>query len=316
MAFRFKRKENLKSGFKRLLRLMVQQLAEHVTAPTDPEEHIHQARVTIKRIRALLRLTQAGLPRKTFVEANQYFRDLGRELSGAREADVLQQTWTALKNGTGLAEREVEPIVYRFFCRLVASQPSCLEPSVLHERPWLDLLPWQEEIEQTFKAHHDDWAILRDGIKKTYRLGQQAMDRAVTSQLEADYHEWRKRVKDRAYQLEYLSSLWPSIMATLVQELKRLGDLLGQHHDWAVLKRHLAQLAQQEPQVALHWPTWKSFIDAEQKQLAVEIYRLGSCLYADHPGNVSKRMRKYWQTWKKHGIPAKPYQTTQPMTKP
>ena len=49
---------------------------------------------------------------------------------------------------------------------------------------------------------------------------------------ETAFHEWRKRVKDLGYQIQILRDLWPPVLEELRKDLKKLGDLLGEEHDF------------------------------------------------------------------------------------
>ena len=55
----------------------------------DPVGAVHGARKDLKKARALLRLARPGMPAKDYRKENRRLRDLGRELSGGRDADVM-----------------------------------------------------------------------------------------------------------------------------------------------------------------------------------------------------------------------------------
>src|ERR1044071_1679903 len=62
----------------------------------DPVGAVHGARKDLKKARALLRLARSGMPAKAYRRENRRLRDLGRELSGGRDADVMVETADAV----------------------------------------------------------------------------------------------------------------------------------------------------------------------------------------------------------------------------
>jgi CHAD domain-containing protein len=111
-------------------------------------------------------------------------------------------------------------------------------------------------------------------------------------------HEWRKQVKYLRHQLRLLQPIEPHTVTRMVEELRELGDHLGDDHDLAVLQ---VKLAAQPAQVAN---------DPAQRRLAAKINRrrlslqrrameLGSVLYAQTPQQFCSRLRDYWHTWRR-----------------
>ena len=62
----------------------------------DPVDAVHGARKDLKKARALLRLARPGMPVKAYRRENRRLRELGRELSGGRDADVMVETADAV----------------------------------------------------------------------------------------------------------------------------------------------------------------------------------------------------------------------------
>ncbi|MEA2297262.1 MAG: hypothetical protein QOF77_198, partial [Solirubrobacteraceae bacterium] len=58
----------------------------------DPVDAVHEARKSIKKTRALLRLVRPGLPKRVYRSENRTLRDAARLISGARDADVMVET--------------------------------------------------------------------------------------------------------------------------------------------------------------------------------------------------------------------------------
>lgn len=78
-------------------------------------------------------------------------------------------------------------------------------------------------------------SAVRKGLKKTYRTGSHRRKESYRHKTPEHFHEWRKSVKYLRHQLELLSSYYPRAGGPLVTKLKKLGDLLGLDHDYAVI---------------------------------------------------------------------------------
>jgi CHAD domain-containing protein len=62
----------------------------------DPVNAVHGARKDLKKTRAALRLVRPCLPRDVYRHENTRLRDIGRGMSGTRDADVMVATVDAL----------------------------------------------------------------------------------------------------------------------------------------------------------------------------------------------------------------------------
>jgi CHAD domain-containing protein len=120
------------------------------------------------------------------------------------------------------------------------------------------------------------------------------MVRAYDSGGAAEFHSWRKRVKDLRHQMEFLVPLWPETVVALAGTLNRLGELLGEDHDLAALVGLLAD----QPDLAPN-PRERSLFAAlanqrrRELQFAAEV--LGRRVYAENPVSLTARFGEYWE---------------------
>src|SRR5512138_742089 len=96
MAYRLKLKEPLLKGVRRIAGEQLGNAAARLKSDSDIETCIHEARKSLKRTRALLRLVRPGLGDARFREANARLRDIARGLSAARDRDVVRALLTGL----------------------------------------------------------------------------------------------------------------------------------------------------------------------------------------------------------------------------
>ena len=66
------------------------------------------------------------------------------------------------------------------------------------------------------------------------------MRRTIADPSAENVHEWRKRAKDIWYQLRIVRRAWPALLGETAGQAHVLADLLGDHHDLAMLREDLA----------------------------------------------------------------------------
>mgnify|MGYP003780078465 CR=1 FL=1 len=115
------------------------------------------------------------------------------------------------------------------------------------------------------------------------------MKAVVDAPTDANFHEWRKRVKYLWYHVRILEASWPPVMAALTSELDVLGDLLGEDHDLADVRG----LLMRRPEAAGH-DVLLGLITQRQKELRKAALPLGRRIYAEKPGAFTARLERYW----------------------
>ena len=75
-----------------------------------------------------------------------------------------------------------------------------------------------------------------------------------------------------------------------------LSELLGQYHDYAVLRFRINDL-QKAGMVDEQRQRLICLIEIRQQELRKEAFQLGSYLFAEKPKQLVSRWRKYWQIW-------------------
>src|SRR5262249_12296738 len=79
----------------------------------------------------------------------------------------------------------------------------------------------------------------RTGFERTYRQARRTLAAAYEAPTPERFHEWRKNVKYHWYHTRLLTPLWERTVAGRVAAASTLGELLGLHHDLAVLRTTL-----------------------------------------------------------------------------
>lgn len=117
------------------------------------------------------------------------------------------------------------------------------------------------------------WRLISAGLKRSYRRGRRTYERVLDGPTAANFHQWRKRVKDLWYHVCLLRPVWPQEMAETAAELKALGRTLGGDHDLVVLRQTLADKSAGDGEFAeeqdLEWSIGRRWQKLEAAALAV-----------------------------------------------
>lgn len=288
------RNEELAAGLSRVAaeraEKALERLRESSAGEADSVDAVHGARKDMKKLRTVLRLLRDRLGRKRYRRESGRFREAARALSATRDAEVKVATLTALAEGEEGLPAEAVEAWRRILARDRAAatgaardQPAFEEAISLIEAGLDEIRGWDLE--------GDAWEIVDAGLVRTYRRGRRAMKAVSRRRREADFHEWRKRAKDLWHELRLFACAWPGPLEATAAEAHRLSDLLGDHHDLAVLRQDLR--GRNLPGEA----ALEAAIGRRQDELAAEALSLGRRLYAERPQDFSRRLRRYWEAW-------------------
>jgi len=246
-------------------------------------ERVHKVRRDIKKARAALRLLKVSLPEGSFKRVNQLARDAARLLGPARDAEAIQNSWRSLKLAplkADVAEADVsrDSTAFKKAARLLRQAQKCASK---------------------FRAGPAGWGPLGKALNASYRTGLRAWRQVQEEPSVANYHQWRKRVKDQRYQLELLDPDRDPGLASQSKTLKQLSDRLGQDHDLSVLRD---QLSQEPARFGVGAETALAPITARQRALRFASQKLAGQLYAVKPRSFERRLRQHWKKALKNQI--------------
>src|SRR5215510_11445411 len=90
MGYRLKDNEGFSHGIKRIVHEQIDESLDNLKPTTrNKDEAIHDARVGIKKVRAVLRLVRDSLDLKTYQEEDLLYRDVNRTLSKVRDSAAM-----------------------------------------------------------------------------------------------------------------------------------------------------------------------------------------------------------------------------------
>lgn len=290
-SYRFLDGEGMEEGARRIAGGRAEKAIERLrgieSGEVATEEAIHGARKDLKKLRTLLRLLRDELPKKVYAKEARRYREAGRLLSPLRDAEVKLRTLEALAaEGAELPPEAVESWRQILERDLKATGDSRSDRAA--EAEAIQLIEAGRAGIEGWEVR-DSWKAIGPGIERAYRRGRLRMRAAQKQANEEAWHEWRKRAKDLWYAHLLVAGAWPQVLEPFAEEAHRLSELLGDHHDLALLRADLNQRRfGTEETDAL-----EAAISRRQEALAAASLDLGRRLYAERPKSFSNRLRRY-----------------------
>jgi CHAD domain-containing protein len=243
----------------------------------------------MKKLRALLRLVRE----KELRSESAFFRDVARELAGARDADVMLATLGDLEERygelPGMAKRLRPALVaHRFRTSAGSLRPASTAAVATLMQARARVEDWPLET--------DGFDAFEDGLRRSYRRGRRDYQAAREQPSAENVHEWRKRVKDLWYHLRLVRDARPGPLGKAADRAHELSDLLGDHHDLAVLLedvgRRPAVVASEDRAIL------EELVERRQRELLAAATSLAGNLYDGKPKRFVGRIGKYWAAWR------------------
>jgi CHAD domain-containing protein len=300
MAFTFDPREPLGEEVRKVARSQVRKLNRALEQPErlGIEESIHDARKRAKKLRALARLVRPGLD-DLYKPTNRCFRDAAGELAEARDAHVMLETLDALTGS--VPEHERCPDVSAARAELAARKQRINLPLDRDSAEFAAarlLAAEGADLVESWRIDAD-FEVIAGGFNRTYERMAKAFQRCQAESTAAAFHEWRKRAKYHRYHLELLRSAYPLMTEPWIDEMHRLTDALGEHHDLSVLTARVS--AQPE----LFGPDEADAIvvlaEGRSSILRRQALSLGARLAVEDPACVTNRLRGWWNATRNFG---------------
>jgi len=297
MGYRLERNESVPENLRRIAHEQLSDAAGQLVKKTGAKraEGIHEARKSIKKVRAILRLMRPEL-RDTFAKENRRLRAAGRKLSEFRDATAIIEIFDDVRRRHA---SELPPNAYRTIrAKLVARRREAERRAGIAatSKRIAESLKQIDERVDSWPLQSDGFAAVGPGLEASYRAGRKALAEAQRRPGAANYHEWRKRVKDHWYHIRLIEDFWTDVMLAHEKSLKDLETWLGDDHNLVVLRetlRGMRELAGMSKQVA----ALSDLMDEYQKELRGNAVSLGLRLYEEKPRIFTERMQHLWDVW-------------------
>jgi len=295
MGYRLKEHEDLSAGTRRIALEQIDEALDHLQ-PTvrNKDEAVHDARVCIKKVRALLRLMRESLGYETYKAEDTSYRDAARALSKVRDSAAMLEIFDKLiehfsnQLSTGAFAGVRAPLLHSQKLRQQDRKSAMAQVA-------RSLLGGRERVQHWPEV--DPHQALAKGVKRVFKQGQTKFVAAYDQPSIETFHEWRKQVKHLLYQMQVLRPLWLTVMEALAAELKTLGKYLSEDHDLAILREKvLEQLDETDDRTDIE--ALVALLDQRRNELQVIARTLGARIYAEKPRAFVARNLAYWQSWR------------------
>jgi CHAD domain-containing protein len=296
MAYRLERGESVIAGLKRVVQDEFESAAAQLADDeANRDEAIHEARKSIKKARALLRLVRAELG-TAYARENARLRDIARGLSEFRDDAAIIETFDDLKKKYTHETRNRLRPVRAALIRKRRKAGRGLAVGIVLKHAGAALANAARRVGD-WPLRTEGFAALGPGLEETYRAGRAALKLTRTNPGPESYHELRKRVKDHWYHIRLLESVWSGAMTAYEKSLKDLETWLGDDHNLAVLRQRIvadpAFYGEQEDIDLIF-----DLIGNYQNELRQQSLSLAERIYEEKPSAFTLRMKHLWDTWR------------------
>lgn len=300
-SFRLQADESLAEGLRRVT-LDQLQYARRALEQLPVDAGVHEARKSVKRVRAVLRLTRSYVGDGVYGPDNARLRDVGRTLGPARDAAVLLQTFDAL-----IAQNDAEPGtgVLEDFRHHLADRQRALENEI-NETVKREVLGFLDQFntrvadwasDPNRPAIPDDFAATAQGFRRIYRQGRKRMTDAQADPSTSTFHLWRKRVRYLSYQVHLISESSAYLADELAPDLAELAVGLGTEHDLAVLSEMAGELPDLIQDEASRRGLLK-LLEQHRLDLQAAMGPIGRRIYLGTPRQFVDSLGVGWEKWK------------------
>lgn len=241
---------------------------QFAVASADTGGAVHQCRKSIKRLRAIALFTR-NVDRDRFRQIDTSLRDAGRALAAARDSSVI----------SAAAHRIAGKVLSDEYASLAGDQESssgavgaaldrCAHALDRADSLLLSLIANEPRLQLT---------DIQASVVRTYGRAKGALERFRHSHSADDAHRFRRRVQRHLAQLRLIEPLADAALAARIAELDELSEMLGDHHDLALLHQliHDGALGIDET----HRKALLETVRREQKHIGKEARRRASTLF-------------------------------------
>jgi CHAD domain-containing protein len=297
MTYRLRRRESMEVALRRIAVEQIDAMLEDAGRHDAPGHVAHAIRKRCKKLRALLRLVRGAFG--DYADGERAVRGVARLLAPAREAAARIDTLEQLRErDDGLGQDDADALC----AWLDASRTNRLDALANEEVRAAVRLALRELRDRVpgWTLDKTGFDAVRDGLARTYRRGRDALRHAGSTPTPDCLHELRKRVKYHRFHLGLLRGAWRGPLSASSEEARRLGDVLGDHHDAAVL---IDSLRAQIGDADISAPAARAvpLLEARMRELEREALPLATRLFAEKPRAFERRMHAYWRAWRPDG---------------
>lgn len=228
--YAFRAGEEISEGFRRIIKAIAGQAQGILSHQEFTTEDVHDARLLIKRLRALLWFASSVFPQPIAGGIKQELRRAAHLLAHQRDLEAVGSLLARISEGalhftqhnppkatTDKDDRQEREFEVQEALKIVLKQIECLEMSSHAEA---------------------NWPLLDKRVDRAIRCARKAGKWAIKNRASGDFHLWRKRAKRLLYQLQLISNPRPRVLR-FSKHVDKLQEKLGDYHDVVMAQEHL-----------------------------------------------------------------------------
>lgn len=240
------------------------------------EGDVHRVRTSCKRARGVLSAIGNTKRDQALARLDERTRSVGRAMEGARDAEVMAELVKTLAQACSV---DLDPIIAALDLGDHGEPGARSDPAELAD----ELEALAREAADLKISSSAPWK----GVRRAYRKARDRMPEGSGADPTA-LHDWRKAAKRHWYHVRLLRRAWPAVVNAWADELDTLGELLGDHHDLAVLGDRLGGVTLPEAAPLL--------AEAERRQGVLErkALAIGGRAFAAEPDAIVEWFQTRW----------------------
>jgi len=293
MSYELRPDETLGDGICRIVRRQIENaICASKAKQNGKGTPVHETRKHLKKARAALRLVRGEVARDLWKKEDRCLGKIAQLVSQVRDAEVRLQTVRQLREfargRTKAFQHTEEFLAFELdsFLAAFSEWPVEAEERLGRTLDRIRKWPWPAV----------GCRRLRRNVQRTYKHGRDVLGDVARKPSIRKLHLFRKRAKVLWYQLRLLRPLAPDVFEELNDELKTIGECLGQVHDLAFVAQRLSSIgpATREGDRVLHL-----LIESRQRGLERTAIALGQRFYAERPKQFARRISRYFSEWER-----------------
>ena len=289
MAYRFELDEPLADAVRRVLKAQARSIAAALAEKGALAARVHRSRKGLKRLRAVLILLRPALDEAVVGCEITFYRDLGRALAGARDAQGRVDALAALDRRFAV-EPDAVAAIAAIEARLSA-QRSSAERTLGPARRQALIAGLEDAHRRLDTLRLDAVTVdtLAAGAAISYRAARRAMKRAYRTGDDERFHGWRKHTQRHGRHLRLFNPVWPEMLAARAATARQIAALLGEDHDLTLLRQSLDETSSSQTLMV------ETLCGNRQTELRAQARPLGRRLYAEPPDHLVSSLASYWR---------------------
>ena len=282
MAYAFKQSSGVADQVRAIAVEQIDKALQAVVGNDNFDTTVHTLRKCAKKLRAVLKLVRPAF--EDYESESAAIKAIADQFSVARDAAVMVETLS------GLAHPAAGPLLDRLSERARHLRNQMGEEALLTSA--------RAQLED-FRQSVLDWsfgasgrAIVLPGLRKSYSRFRKGFAQAGEKRDSETIHEWRKAAKTHWYHTRLFEPAAPDALGGAVANLEKLGTILGDHQNLAVLANWIdANIPSGDDAIE----GLRTTIAARELELASAGLALGRQFVVEKPSALARRFEQYWQ---------------------